>query len=124
MTDRELLELAAKAAGLVVHAKNQAGRDACGAGDVGLWIVNVSTCWNPLIDDGDSRWLQVELRLSVLMRDHRVEVISWPQPPMLLGFSDEHPPQVKAWEPYGSDPRAAVRRAVLRAAAEIGRTMP
>ena len=48
MTDRELLELAAKAAGYMVNANKQAERDALGYGDIGLWIDSVSTCWNPL----------------------------------------------------------------------------
>lgn len=65
MTDRELLELAAKAAGMKVHARHQAGRDACGAGDVGLWISNETTCWNPLLDVGDATRLLLALKLRV-----------------------------------------------------------
>ena len=41
MTDRELLELAAKAAGLTVHALHQAGRDAC-AGHSHQWPCQVA----------------------------------------------------------------------------------
>lgn len=47
MTPREMLELAAKAAGYTVNANMQAERDALGCGDAGLWIDGVSPCWNP-----------------------------------------------------------------------------
>ena len=52
MSDREMLGLAAKAAGYTVNAQRQAERDALGFGDAGLWIDSVSTCWNPRDDDG------------------------------------------------------------------------
>ena len=90
MSDRELLELAAKAAGEV-------------AGD---WIGNphymngVLMRWNPLDDDGDA------LRLAVKLR--------------LLGSEDSC--LVTAMYELG-DPLAATRRAIVRAAAEIGRNM-
>ena len=112
MTDKELLELAAKAAGLVVHAKNQAGRDACGAGDVGLWIVNVSTCWNPLTDDGDALRLAVRLRIAV---------DPWGVGAAAVAIVNN---RAATAEPhYGDDPGRATRRAIVRAAAEIGRAM-
>ena len=110
MTDRELLELAAKAAGLTVHAKHQASRDACGAGDVGLWISNESSCWNPLTDDGDALRLAVKCKIDVVQFS-------------LLARADVAGlPDVR--EPYNGDPIAATRRAIVRAAAEIGRQMP
>jgi hypothetical protein len=98
MTDRELLELAAKAAGFAIHANNQASRDACGAGDVGLWISRESTCWNPLTDDGDALRLAVKLYLWEAVRLAHREV------------SDT------------VDIHAATRRAIVRAAAELERS--
>jgi hypothetical protein len=109
MTDRELLEAAAKAAGMQVHARNQAGRDACGAGDVGLWISNAQTCWNPLTDDGDALRLAVKLKMTVDVTDEASGAGA-------IGLK---------WrsEPYKDDPYAATRRAIVRAAAELGRSM-
>jgi len=99
MTDRELLELAAKAAGMVVHAGHQNGRDACGAGDIGLWIVDGASCWNPLTNDGDALRLAVKLRLQITIAEGVPEDAS-------SGDAVEC---------------AATRRAIVRAAAEIGR---
>ena len=111
MTDREMLEFAAKAAGKKVHTRNQAGRDACGAGDVGLWISEGQTCWNPLTDDGDALRLAVKLKLTPMMRSLGVDVVS-------LETVEA------AYERYRDDPYAATRRAITRAAAEIGKAMP
>lgn len=108
MTDRELLELAAKAAGLKVNTRKQAERVARGNGAVGLWTAE-KTCWNPLTDDGDAFQLVVELRLFV---DVTAEA---------SGAGG----QGCKWcsELHGDDPYAATRRAIVRAAAEIGRAM-
>lgn len=108
MTDRELLEFAAKAAGLNVHMEHQAKRDACGAGDVGLWIEG-ATCWNPLIDDGNAFRLAVKLEMSVCVYATRTTV---------TGDGCFH-------EVYHeSDSYATTRRAIVRAAAEVGKAMP
>ena len=116
MSDRELLEDAAKAAGLTVHAKHQTSRDACGAGDVGLWISNESPCWNPITDDGDALRLMVKLRMCVgiipsNIKDGYATVTLAPANPVEIG------------ETHNADPLAATRRAIVRAAAEIGRSM-
>jgi len=120
MNDRELLELAAKAAG-IDWIKN------C------VWIENgfysplakhERIAWNPLTDDGDAFRLAVKLELSILLRPYRVEVISWPQTTDVLGFGIPPTPRVIEIEPYGDDPQVATRRAIVRAAAEIGRNMP
>ena len=111
MSDRELLELAAKAAGVTIHAANQAQRDACGAGDVGLWINNDTTCWNPLTDDGDALRLAVKLAIDFKIRNGA----TWWDCLKSDGFV--------YWghEPHNDDPLAATRRAIVRAAAEIGK---
>ena len=95
MTDRELLELAAKAAGYKKRFVHYLG-------------------WNPLIDDGDALRLAVKLGLgvSVPLGYKRTDVVA---------FSDS---RINAIESHGSDPLAATRRAIVRAAAEIGRQMP
>ncbi len=113
MTDRELLELAAKAAGMPIHAANQAQRDACGAGDVGLWISNDTTCWNPLTDDGDALRLAVKCGIVV---EYRREVPAC--------FAYHYALNLEVVQRNDQlDPYVATRRAIVRAAAEIGRRM-
>lgn len=101
MTDRELLELATKAAGIsgafengVIWYKNEFGDDAG---------------FNPLADDGDALRLAVRLNLSVVFGANYV----------IVGESIQAPTVNNA-----DDPCAATRRAIVRAAAEIGRAMP
>lgn len=69
MTDRELLELAAKAAGIRIDKSETNGG---GVGNYGFsvtgdamldWHNNIR--WNPLSDDGDALRLAVKLRLSI-----------------------------------------------------------
>ena len=106
MTDRELLEMAAKAAGI---ARNQWDYEwVRGLGH----IVCRSDMWNPLTDDGDALRLAVRLRLKIQITDDGAAA--------RLGFTnlslvalDEAP-----------DVESAARRAIVRAAAEIGRAMP
>ena len=110
MTDEKMLELAAKAAGMR-----------------GFWVdagLNVGSdaeplIWNPLTDDGDALRLAVKLKLAIRPLDKCVFVESDPE--TLLGQSS-----VSELEMYGrpSEPDIATRRAIVRAAAEIGRAMP
>lgn len=103
MTDRELLELAAKAAGIEGKYRAQyAGDKEYG----GFWHSGV--CWNPLDDDGDALRLAVKLHIDVLQRfvgGFRCEALA---PGGTVMREDGH-----------SD--AATRRAIVRVAAEIGR---
>jgi hypothetical protein len=111
MNDRELLEFAAKAAGLAINKRRQAERDACMNPDyASLWIIDVSTAWNPLISDGDALRLAVSMRLSPMMRTLGCDTAD------VNGTAG-------AYEKWGGDPYAATRRAIVRAAAEIGRQM-
>lgn len=107
MTDKELLELAAKAAGWD-HTK----MEVCGW----FWVGN--SCgggapewelWNPLDDDSDALRLAVKLNMCV------------------TSFTDEQMVgYVVKGEGYnvtenpGNDSCSATRRAIVRAAAEIG----
>lgn len=111
MSDRELLEMAAKAAGLKIYASAQAERDAIVDPEkASLWLANGTTGWNPLTDDGDALRLAVKLLLSV---DHKEEsVVVW-DGCIGTGFIQN-----------GDDPSAATRRAIVRAAAEIGKATP
>jgi hypothetical protein len=111
MNDKELLEMAAKAAGIKIERfrlDDPMWRDA---------LVDTDTRnekgeaigWNPLDDDGDA------LRLAVRLRIHQTnsDTDAWAT----------HL-KVTAIEPLGSDHYAATRLAIVRAAAEIGRNMP
>ena len=102
MDDRELLELAALAAG--IHLK---------PGFVeryGYYMAD-TLMWNPLTDDGAA------LRLAVKMGLHiDIQLSGWIEVAMPDGMSD-------VLEQLTGDPCAATRRAITRAAAEIGKTM-
>jgi hypothetical protein len=90
-TDKELLEFAAKAAGV----KDE---------------MLVFGWWSPLTDDGDALRLAVKLKLCVAITDHGVNVseVGW-----------------RSWREvqHPDDPYAASRRAIVRAAAEIGKAI-
>jgi hypothetical protein len=111
MNDRELLELAAKAAGMkLVHAPDNGPCRGC------QFIDGKSAAWNPLNVDGDALRLAVRLNINI-MGDHGdgSRVAQWDDP------SDE---TRSIWERQenGDDPCAATRRAIVLAAAEIGRS--
>jgi hypothetical protein len=97
MTDRELLELAAKACGLE-EAKMRIEFNQ----------------WNPLDDDGDALRLAVKLGL---MLDEITQGY------MAGHWVATHTNIESCYELAIPDPYAATRRAITRAAAEIGRNM-
>ena len=111
MTDRELLELTAKAAGYA-HTNLDADTVFWVSDDGDFW-----TPWNPLTDDGDALRLAVKLNLVVHPQEKCCYVYLSPE--SLLGFSG-----VTALEMNLGDPYAATRRAIVSAAAEIGKAMP
>lgn len=105
-TDRELLELAARAAGVKIRTWSN-----CQAG--GFMAAEQvpehrTNFWNPLTDDSDAFRLAVKLHLSVAFWKEDVSA--------LVGLINMEFP-----EAYGACPYAATRRAIVRAAAEIGR---
>lgn len=109
MQDRELVELAAKAAGIHVHhwfdlndilmCSSIEGGDP----DYG---------WNPLTNDGDALRLAVKLKMSVDAGCFETEA----------SFAAAAELQCRECDAvqHGDDPYAATRRAIVRAAAEIG----
>lgn len=108
MTDRELLELAAKAAGYTTNGEYLVDR--------GLWVMQHKPCWgywNPLIDDGDALRLAVDLDMEVNL--NRVDEMT------IVCFGYFARESVK--EEHNEDPYAATRRAIVRAAAEIGKAL-
>ena len=104
MQDLELLELAAKAAGIEFGDKrSQPSIPALYLGPSGGW-------WNPLTDDGDALRLAVKLGLAVSV-EYQVgsTVVLW------------GPPMGSVREPHDGDANAATRRAIVMAAAEVGK---
>jgi len=119
MSDRELLELAAKAAGLEINQARQAERDALiDPQTAGLWIKGGCTFWNPLTDDGQALRLAVKLRMLIEPSAGHCAV----------EFDDGSGGVGVVEQGDGEDGHLAdveiVRRAIVRAAAEIGRAMP
>lgn len=115
MTDRELLELAAKAAGLKLDVSGtNGGRKGQGFDVMGNAVLDWHNgeTWNPLIDDGHALQLAVKLHIDV-NHQKALDVVEafWSK---VSGCKRE---------PYGSDRWAATRRAIVRAAAEIGKGM-
>ncbi|HDR9048808.1 TPA: hypothetical protein QDA94_003041 [Burkholderia vietnamiensis] len=106
MTDRELLELAAKAA----------NQERSFAGD--LWSSARGCLWDPLGNDGDALRLAVALRIDL----HFEEQPSWCGE-IVEAFSPMREDGSRHCEmrELKPDPNAATRRAIVRAAAEIGK---
>jgi hypothetical protein len=95
-TDRELLQFAAKAAGEWPSPEP---------------FEHVLSRWNPLTDDGDALRLAVKLNITVRRSDeYDASYAVAPYDPTLISETD-------------ADPYAATRRAIVRAAAEIGRNI-
>ncbi len=108
-TDRELLELAAKAAGHEYRFNNST--------NAGPHFIRCATGyqeWNPRTDDGDAQRLAVDLGINVVHSAAGAAVFL------------HRPPEILSWGcafSYENDPYAATRRAILSAAAEIGKAM-
>lgn len=123
--DRELLDLAALAAGLVYEHPGFAYPTRFKA-RVATWHPVTSGCdkfehiplavWNPLADDSDALRLAVKLGLVVcVMNEIKTTGIYLPAE-RIGGKFDET-------EHHGNDPYAATRRAIVRAAARLGSAM-
>lgn len=113
MSDRELLELAAKAAGIKLHPS--------------AFFINGLTqeqgggirCWNPLTDDGDALRLAVALGMDTRRwtLPHAIHISAVADTASAMEtLADERIADL--------DPYAATRRAIVRAAAAIGEQMP
>ena len=122
--DRELLELAAKAAGMIVLADgSEWPREKIG------WFFNrvgdnppalydraspVLAMWAPLTDDGDALRLAVSLRLHIKPGKHIGDGCT----------VETQRPGIAGCTAFYDDKAQQMRQAIVRAAAEIGRTMP
>jgi hypothetical protein len=111
MTDRELLESAAKAAGVDIKS---------------IWTLDrgfLKGAWNPLTDDGDALRLSVKLLIQVIQDRMGFVKVGWS-----VGFESGTPSADgsgpwywKEWlGDHNGDRQAATRSAIVRAAAAIG----
>ena len=125
MGDRELLELAAKSVGYKYIA-HHLGRDSfvvykeeCYSEVHERCVTSEKTLsWNPLADDGDALRLAVKLGMTVCIDYAKLKVSVWD------GMSKWGSVSLSSdGININKDPYAATRRAIVRAAAEIGRAM-
>lgn len=94
-TDRELLELAAKAGGIDIQPWHD---------KYGFLLSDFDfEPWNPLEDNGDALRLAVKCEITWVFDNGQCRVYG-----------------TKILESFGVDKNAATRRAIVRAAAEIG----
>ena len=106
MDDRELLELAAKAAGIELKW-HHSGECAYARRNGEYWAV-----WNPLTDDGDA--LRLSVKLGIQLGPNLAS-----KEPMCFAWLP-HCGVAAKYETHGDDACAATRRAIVRVAAEIG----
>ncbi|MDQ0022891.1 hypothetical protein J2X90_000677 [Variovorax paradoxus] len=117
MTDRELLEAAAKAAGVAGKFCAKKELDAESWGIVTFLGFGRASFWNPLVDDGDALRLAVKLEMSIT-RDARRPNLHAPGL-MKYVYVAGHDAVEGAAEELGTDHDAATRRAIVRAAAAM-----
>ncbi len=110
MSDRELLEMAAKAAGIMWYGYCGDDSTECHYFDIGPDDV---VKWNPLRDDGDAFRLITRLRL--------VADASFTTAEVRYFIAGEQCPRGNRG---GDNTDENMRRCIVRAAAEIGRTIP
>ncbi len=109
MNDRELLEMAAKAVGMPsLHDANGIYGAWVGDSEKGHW-------WNPLEDDGDA--LRLATYLCMTVTTGPCQAAATTNDGALRGH---FPNECTITQPEGR----AVRRVIVRAAAEIGNNMP
>lgn len=112
-TERELLTLAAKAAGIKLSFDPYGVPRDCTGMDPAMNIYAAKE-WNPIIDDGDALRLAVKCRIDFCEGAGRGPE-TWAGY-YKRGFVKQH----FACEPHAADPYAAARRVIVRAAAEMG----
>lgn len=118
MTDRELLELAAKAAGYWLRSEREPDFD-----DGKVWISDQDidgvkyypnwSVFDPLIDDGDALRLAIDARVNIEFADDEDDA------PIVIAGDRYNQVQ----ECLAPDFKAKTRLAIVRAAAEIGKAM-
>lgn len=114
MDDKELLMLAAKAAGMPGHFSERTPEDGYPGYTCGITNGTQLIFWNPLTDDGDALRLAAHLKIDIEWKSTQ------------LGAE----PEVEAYRTEldsgsfcASEHENGYRRAIVRAAAEIGKAM-
>lgn len=114
MSDRELMEFAAKAMGYVpAKIYSDKTKSLIWASESGF-----PTAWKPLVDNSDAFELMVRLNLFVF--HGWTSAMGVPVANVVVDNAEQTTP---SGEIKGDDPYAATRRAIVRAAAEIGKKM-
>ena len=110
MDDKTLLLKAAQAAGYGLNARGQSLREAELPNEPSLWLTH-ATWWNPLTDSGQALDLAVTLEMDIgqMLTEGCVTVTA------LGADSDVYAHDV----PWGTDPTAATRRAIVLVAADM-----
>lgn len=117
MTDRELLKLAARAAGLTITGWTKQGGEE-------VAVLSTGGYWQPLLKngitdcDGDSLRLAVNLGMRVYVYPGHGDDFT------TVATDSAKTKQWSAREDHGSDSLAATRRAIVSVAAEVGKAMP
>jgi hypothetical protein len=106
VSDRELLELAAKAAGIRINYWVYDNDDDSPS------VLESGGIWNPLTDDGDA--LRLAVKCEIAINPWAGKTVCWHEDSKVINH-EKHD--------CNDDPCAATRRAIVRAAAEIGRNM-
>lgn len=104
MTDRELLEAAAKAAGVTLHVWGTKSRENYHA----MLDDGASKRWNPLTDDADA--FDLMIRLNIVVMPDKDKGRSTAVRTDIAIVIEQH-------SDHGGDASAATRRAIVRAAA-------
>lgn len=121
MTDREMLELAAKAAGILLCGYSWIGEN---EDDEECEILEaafvkhhqeqeLASKWNPLADDGDALRLAARLNFRIDIQGGTVRIVD--------GLDNEH--YLSGIATNQEDQMKGVRRAITRAAAQVGKEM-
>ena len=119
MTDRELLELAAKAAGIEVHESDDGTMQRRPVLAMTHYVQGQpysETRWDPLRDDAQAHRLAADLRIDVLWAEHSPSVVvnndSWANESNLVEVRESY---------FHSTKYEALRRAIVIAAAELAK---
>lgn len=118
MNDRELLELAAKAAGVegVFAGRYAADGYPCDFVGIGRTAGAIHPLWNPLVDDGDALRLAVSLDIGVTSKkDHQYEKNT-----SVAVFNQGNSRITEKHKDHSNDAGKATRYVIVRAAVEIG----
>lgn len=129
MNNEELLKLAAKSIDLNGnYFKDEVDNEEECYISEGIYCVDENDCgytWNPLTDDGDALRLAIKLHIDISSYKESGNVYANSKHSLGIDSYGYHSYQDHRLitEPLGEDPMASTRRAIVRAAAEIGKNI-